>query len=93
METEEILKKVVPEYMDEEYSQDDVKKAVSEYKPTRREKRNFNALFREDIGISKPPHPEVDNAWERFRTHMYLKYPQYPRLSRLYKSRKRMGKI
>ncbi len=88
MTTEEILKIVTQEYIDEEYSQLDIK-SVHECKIPRKEKRNYNALFREELGFSKPPHPEADNAWERFRSSMYLKYPQYPRISRLYKSRKR----
>lgn len=55
--------------------------------------RNNNAFFREDIGIWKAPHPEVDNIFERFRSKLYTKHRQYPWLSRLYKSRKRRNII
>lgn len=54
-----------------------------------REKRNANALFREEIGIDKLPHPEADNAFERLRSKLYLRLPRYPCISRLHKSRKR----
>lgn len=53
-----------------------------------KEKRNANALFREEIGIDKLPHPEADNSFERFRSAFYLRYPRYPWMSRLHKSRK-----
>lgn len=61
--------------------------------PSRKTRKDANAFFREDLGIDKAHHPEVDNGWERFRTRMYLKYPQYPWLSRLYQSRKRRGRV
>ena len=51
--------------------------------------RNMNAFFREDIGIWKAPHPEVDNGIERLRSRLYLKNSLFFWLSRLYKTRKR----
>jgi hypothetical protein len=63
-----------------------------ELKLSRTMRRNTNAFFREDLKIDHAHHPEVDNAWERFRTRMYLKYPQHPWISRLYKTRKRRAK-
>ena len=63
-----------------------------ELKLSRKIRKNTNAFFREDLKINHSHHPEVDNAWERFRTRMYLKYPQCPWISRLYKTRKRREK-
>lgn len=67
-------------------------KETLEFLESKSHKRNMNAFFREDVGIWKPPHPEVDNEIERLRTKLFLKYPQYSWISRLYKSRKRRGK-
>lgn len=54
-------------------------------------KRNDNAFVREELRSSKAIYPEADNAFERLRTKLYLRYPHCPWLSRLYKSRKRRG--
>jgi len=84
------LKTVLEEYMEEENAR--IEKEIAEapeLKMSRRLRKNTNAFFREDLKIDHAHHPEVDNAWERFRTRMYLKYPQYPWISRLYKTRKR----
>ena len=54
-------------------------------------KRNDNAFIREEIGSNKLIYPEADNAFERMRSALYLKNPDYPRISRLYKSRRRRG--
>lgn len=61
------------------------------YLKSKQHLRNINAFFREDIGINKAPHPEADNGFERLRTNLFLKYPKYPWIARLYKSRKRRG--
>ena len=65
---------------------------LPELKLSRKMRRNTNAFFREDLKINSPHYPEVDNAWERFRTRMYLKYPQHSWISRLYRIRKRRAK-
>lgn len=67
-------------------------KETLEFLESKKHKRNMNAFFREDIGINKAPHPEVDNSFERLRTYLFLKHPKYPWISRLYKSRKRRGR-
>ena len=54
-------------------------------------KRIENAFFREELGGDKAIYPEADNAFERLRSALYLRFPHCPRLSRLYKSRKRRG--
>lgn len=54
-------------------------------------KRNENAFVREELRSDKPIYPEADNAFERLRTKLYLRFPRYPWISRLYKSRKRRG--
>lgn len=38
-----------------------------------RGKRKINRLFREIIGSSKIPHPEVDNPYERVRSKIVRK--------------------
>lgn len=68
-----------------------LKQSHEEY--SKRHLRNNNAMFREDIGIWKAPHPEVDNAFERIRSKLYIKYPQYPWISRLHKKRKRRNNL
>lgn len=67
-------------------------KELTRFLESKKHKRNMNAFFREDIGIWKAPHPEVDNSFERLRTSFYLKHPKYPWLSRIYKSRKRRNR-
>lgn len=54
-----------------------------------RQKRNENAFLREDIGFDYAVFPEADNAFERLRTRLYLRFPCCPWISRMYKSRKR----
>ena len=36
--------------------------------PSVRYKREMNRFFRERIGVKKIPHPDADNAFERFRS-------------------------
>ena len=36
-------------------------------------KRKINRLFREIVGSSKIPHPEVDNNYERIRSNIMRK--------------------
>ena len=64
-------------------------KELQDFLESKKHKRNMNDFFREDIGIWKAPHPEVDNKFERLRTRLYLKCPQFSWTSRLYKSRKK----
>ncbi|MBP3329148.1 MAG: hypothetical protein J6L91_09595 [Clostridia bacterium] len=90
---EDVLKLALKEIMEQENAK--IKQEIAEtpeLKLSRKSRRDVNAFFREDLGIDHAHHPEVDNAWERFRTHMYLKHTQYPWISRLNKSRKRRAK-
>ena len=36
-------------------------------------KRRVNRAFREYVGFDDIPHPDVDNAFERFTTKLYLR--------------------
>lgn len=93
MKFEEALKTALTEIMEEENAEFEKEMAaLPEVKLSRRQRKNTNAFFREDLKIEHAHHPEVDNAWERFRTRIYLKYPQFPWISRLYKTRKRREK-
>ena len=67
-------------------------KEIQEFLESKKHKRNMNAFFREDVGIWKAPHPEVDNGFERFRSKLFLKSKKLYWISRLYKSRKRRSK-
>lgn len=67
-------------------------KETLEFLESKKHKRNMNAFFREDVGIWKPPHPEVDNIIEKTRSLLYLKYPYLSWISRLNKSRRRRKK-
>ncbi len=90
---EDALKQAMKEIMEKESAK--IKQEIAEapeLKMSRKSRRDVNAFFREDLKIDHAHHPEVDNAWERFRTHMYLEHTQYPWISRLYKSRKRRVK-
>lgn len=68
-------------------------KEIQEFLESKKHKRNINAFFREDVGIWKAPHPEVDNLLERLRSKIYLNYKNCCRVSRLRKSRKRRNRI
>ena len=37
-------------------------------------KRKMNRLFREELGIDRIPHPEVDNFYERFRSELAIAF-------------------
>lgn len=67
-------------------------KEIQEFLESKKHKRNMNAFFREDVGIWKAPHPEVDNSFERLRSKLFLKSQRLHWVSRLYKSRKRRSK-
>ena len=41
--------------------------------PSVRYKREMNRFFRERIGAKKIPHPDADNAFERFRSWVVIK--------------------
>lgn len=87
------LKRACEALMEEENEKLEKEMAEApELKLPRKIRKNTNAFFREDLKIDHAHHPEVDNAWERFRTRMYLKHPQYPWISRLYRIRKRREK-
>ena len=64
---------------------------IQEFLESKKHKRNMNAFFREDVGIWKVPHPEVDNSFEMLRSKLYVKYPKYKCISRLCKKRRRIG--
>ena len=70
---------------DDEILQNDIEEAPMSV----RAKRNENAFLREDIGSDSVRFPEADNAFERLRTRLYLRFPCCPWISRMYKSRKR----
>lgn len=85
METEEIVKLILEE------DNEELKKEIEEARLepiSVKSKRNGNALFREDLGFDDVIYPEADNAFERLRTKLYLRFPRCPWFSRLYKSRK-----
>jgi len=65
---------------------------IQNFLESKKHKRNMNAFFREDVGIWKVPHPEVDNALERLRSKIFIKNPKIYWVSRLYKRRKRLAK-
>lgn len=65
-------------------------KEIQEFLESKKHKRNMNAFFREDVGIWKAPHPEVDNSFERLRSKLFLKSKKLYWVSRLYKRRKRI---
>lgn len=67
-------------------------KEIQGFLESKKHKRNMNAFFREDIGIWKAPHPEVDNSFERLRSKLFLKSKKLYWVSRLFKSRKRRRK-
>lgn len=67
-------------------------KEIQKFLESKKHKRNMNAFFREDVGIWKAPHPEVDNSFERLRSKLFLKSQKFQWVSRLYKSRKRRSK-
>ncbi len=69
------------------YNEED--KNTQKFLESKKHKRNMNAFFREDIGIWKAPHPEVDNRVERLRSMLYMKHSKFSWISRLYKTRKR----
>ena len=39
-----------------------------EWPSSTRFKRRMNRLFREEAGMKRIPHPEVDTVWERLRS-------------------------
>lgn len=67
-------------------------KETLEFLESKSHKRNMNAFFREDVGIWKAPHPEVDNCFEKLRSKLFLKSKKLFWVSRLYKRRKRIAK-
>ena len=67
-------------------------KEIQEFLESKKHKRNMNAFFREDVGMWKVPHPEVDNGFERLRSKIFLKNKKLYWVSRLYKRRKRIAK-
>ncbi len=93
MDRDEMILKEIANIMLEE----DDKKFLKEIEEVRlmpisvRTKRNDNAFVREEIGSNKLIYPEADNVFERLRSELYLRFPRYPQISRLYKSRKRRG--
>lgn len=44
------------------------------YELSDRFKKKMNRLFREQVGIMKIPHPEVDNLYERARSAIVRAY-------------------
>ena len=61
--------------------------SMPEPKHSKKHLKNINAMFREDIGKKDAMHPEVDNAVERLRSKMVIKFA--PRLNWLSRNRKR----
>ncbi len=52
-------------------------------------KKRTNRLFRERVGSKKVPHPEVDNAWERFKSFwMKMFFDVYDNIERKNRQRK-----
>ncbi len=46
--------------------------------PTIQFKRDMNRLFREQVGSKKIPHPEADNAFERFHSWAVVSFHLKP---------------
>lgn len=65
-------------------------KEIQGFLESKKHKRNMNAFFREDVGIWKAPHPEVDNGFEKIRSRLFLKSKKLHWVSRLDKRRKRI---
>ena len=78
--------------MEEEFARLDKEiAAMPEPEYSKRHLKNINAMFREDIGKKDVMHPEVDNAIERLRSKIVIKYA--PRLDWLSRNRKRKKRI
>ena len=41
---------------------------------SKRFERRMNRMFREVVGTDRIPHPEVDNAFERLRSKLVIKF-------------------
>ncbi len=54
------------------YPEYDIK--VEKRKPSKRHKIRINRIFRERVGSTIPPYPEVDNLYERVRSKLVIKF-------------------
>lgn len=69
MISEEILKAAFREAAEQEIAEiEEETKDTEDLFQDAKFKRKMNRLFRERLGITKIPHPEVDSAYERMRS-------------------------
>lgn len=78
------VQKAIEEILDEEFGYLD---SLPPPEYSKRHLKNLNAMFREDIGKKDAMHPEVDNALERLRSKIVIKFA--PHLNWLSRNRKR----